>query len=899
MKSSHWLSVQSLSVFLMAWFLFSFSSFANSSDFQSTTALSPNKTLTPIKIQLNWNHQFQFAGFYAAIQQGYYQQAGLDVNMVSWKPALDITDEVISGRADFGVGKSKIISDYAKGKPLSLIMASFQYSPIIVLSHKPISSLAQLSGKTVMYDGSIQITSLLNKAKPVVSKAIKMIKSSGKLQDFIDHKVDYYAAYSSNEPYRLNQLGVPFYVLDPKSYGVQTYGDLVVTSQKMATLHPNRIKAFKKATIKGWQYAISHQEEIVDFIVKNYPVVKSRDALLDEAEITTQYVKTGNVPIGNVSPLKILANAETFQEFGLMTQAELSAFNPQDFIFDDSQCLYSKQELDYLQNHPVIKLASDQDWGPFEFDDSRNGYSGISADYFKLFEKKLGVHFQPVFSDSWGSVVEMTKKGKLDMYSCAVTTPERKEYMNFTQPYLSFPMALASVKSIQFVDKYSQLEGHTIAVVKGYWSHEILANQYPKVKLLVVDKIVDGLNAVVDGRADGYLGNLASVNYTVDKYGLEGVRIVGQFEERFELAMGVQKSNPVLFSIIQKTLNSITPEERQSIFNRWVNLKVVNQLNSKQLWQIFIPVVLVVVGLLALIGIYALQKRKQKSYIRQIHELSYATEIDVETLKIIWSSQSFEKLSGYSQDELVGMSYLNLSWKGLEDKEIQAVYTRLISGFSWSGEMHAKTKNGDSYWVELTLTPKKNVFGRVKTVLATRVNITDKKRMEQLSVTDDLTGLYNRRYFNEFIELEVQRAQRDQRAMSVAMLDIDFFKKVNDTYGHQYGDEVLKQLSKELKLNFHRASDFVFRIGGEEFIIISAFKDETKFRDYLEAFREQIQALNIENEQAPLKVVTISIGCIYARAEQKLGSEEIFKRVDDLLYLAKDNGRNRVEMYKD
>ncbi|WP_233993186.1 diguanylate cyclase [Thiomicrorhabdus sp. Milos-T2] len=898
MKPSNWLPEKFFSIFFMAWFLFAFSSIANSSDVQTTTALKNSKTLTPIKLQINWNHQFQFAGFYAAIQQGYYQQAGMDVNMISWKPGLVMTDEVISGRADFAVAKGNVITDYAKGKPLSLVMASFQYSPLVLLAHEPTSDLAQLSGKSVMYDGGIQIAGLLHTAKPKLNKVIKKIKSSGNIQDFIDHKVDYYTAYATNEPYRLKQLGVPFYVLDPKTYGVQTYGDYVVTSQKMAMLYPNRVKDFKDATIKGWQYAIAHQEEIVDFIIKNYPVVKSRDALLAEAKMTTGYVQSGSVSIGNVSPIKLQADAATFQELGFMTQAELDALKPKDFIFNDNQSPYSKQEIDYLKNHPIIKLGSDRDWAPFEFYDTQHGYTGLSADYFKIFEKKLGVKFKAVFSDSWASVVKMAKNGELAMYSCAVPSPERKEYMNFTQPYLSFPMALASVDAIQFVDQYSQLEGHTIAVVKGYWSHEILANDYPKVKLLVVDNIVDGLNALVDGRADGYLGNLASINYSAEKYGLDGVKIVGQFPERFELAMGVQKSDPILFSIIQKTLNSITPEERKTIFNRWVQLEVVNELNKKQLWQIFVPVVLVILSLLALVGIYAFQKSKQNSYIGEIHELSYATVIDVATLKIIWSSQSFAELSGYSPDELVGMPYLNLSWKGLEDKEIKYIYTKLISGFSWSGEMHAKTKKGTSYWVELTLTPKKNVFGQVKTVLATRVNITDKKRLEQLSVTDELTGLYNRRYFNEVIQSEIKRAQRDQRAMSVAMLDIDLFKKVNDTYGHQFGDEVLKQISKELKLHFHRASDFVFRMGGEEFLIISAFKEETQFNAYLEAFREQIQALNIKNEQAPLKVVTISVGGLYTQADKEMDFEAILKRVDDMLYRAKEKGRNRVEMYK-
>ncbi|BCN94199.1 hypothetical protein THMIRHAM_19840 [Thiomicrorhabdus immobilis] len=880
-----------------------FASSVHASESQSTsvsTVSSSSKStqsLTHVKVQINWNHQFQFAGFYAAIKQGYYQQAGLDVNMVSWKPGVNVADEVVSGRADFGVGKGTMIVDYAKGKPLSLIMASFQFSPLVLLAHETVTDLAQLSEKTVMHDGGFQVESLLNKASPEVKKLIHTVTSSGNLQDFIDGKVDYYAAYATNEPYRLKQMGVPFYILDPKSYGVQSYGDFVVTSKKIASLQPGLVKAFKEASIKGWQYAIIHQQETVDFILENYPVVKSRDALLAEAKVTSQYVQTGNVPIGNIDPLKLLASAATAKELGMITPAEFEALNTQDFIFDDSKSFFTEEELAYLKSHPVITLASDSDWAPFEFNDSEKGYSGISADYFKLFERKLGVRFQAVFSDSWDKVAEMTKNGELDIYSCAVATPERKEYMNFTKPYLSFPMALASGDTIKFANEYKQLAGFTIAVVKGYWSHELLKTQYPEVKLLEVTNVVEGLNAVVDGRADGYLGNLAVINYTQHKYGLEGLRIVGQFAERFELAIGVQKSNPVLLSIIQKTLDSVTQEQRDAIFNRWVRLELVTELNNKQLLQIFIPVFLIVFGLLSLVFVYAYQKRQQKSYITQIHELSYATEIDLKTKKVIWSSKSFARLSGYSQDELVGMPYLNLSWKGLDDEEVQTIYKRLLQGYSWSGEMRAKTKNGGSYWIELTLTPNKNLFGHVTTVLATRVNITDKKRVEQLSVTDELTGLFNRRHYNEVIEFEIRRAKREQRSLCVAMLDIDYFKLVNDSYGHPHGDKVLKDVAKQLTLSFHRASDFVFRVGGEEFLAISSFESEAKFIEHLELLRQQIEQLNIENKHAPLKVVTISIGGLYLAADQEMNSEEIFKSVDRMLYAAKQQGRNRIEMF--
>lgn len=883
---------------LCGWFLLTSISYASQSETSAVSASHQNNSsLTPVKVQINWNHQYQFAGFYAAIKEGYYQQAGLDVTIKDWKPGISVADEVVSGNADFGVGKGRMIVDYAQGKPLSLLMASFQFSPLVLIAHEPVNDLREFSGKSVMYDGGFQIESLLSKATVEVSESIKIVKSSGNIQDFIDKKVDFYAAYGTNEPYRLKQMGVPFYILDPKTYGVQTYGDFLITSKTIANLKPGLVKAFKDASIKGWQYAIKNQAATVDYIMQNYPVVKSRDDMLAEARATTQYVKTGNIPIGNINAAKLLASAATAKELGLISQAEFNNLNIDDFIFDDSKGLFTQEELDYLRTKPVIKLANDRNWAPFEFEDPEKGYSGISADYFKLFEKKLGVQFQPVFQDSWDKVTRMAEKGELDIYSCAVQTPERSEYMQFTEPYLSFPMALASADKISFADEYSQLEGYTIAVVKGYWSDELLATQYPGVKLLRVDAVNEGLIAVLDGRADGYLGNLAVINYTLHKYGLEGLRIVGQFSERFELAIGVQKDNPLLFSIIQKTLNSITKEQREEIFNRWVQFEVVNKLNSKQLLQIFIPVFIIVFSLLLLLLVYAYQKRQQKAYINEVHELSFASEIDVKTLKIIWSSASFAKLSGYTQEELVGMPYLNLSWKGLENEQIHGIYKRLTSGHSWNGEMHAKTKTGGEYWVDLTLTPNKDLFGKVSTVLATRIDITDKKRIEHLSVTDELTGLFNRRYYNEVIQRELRRAKREHYSLSLAMLDIDFFKMVNDSYGHPCGDQVLKDIAQQLTLSFNRGNDFVFRVGGEEFIVISSFESEANFVEHLHALLKDVQNLKIENRNVPLKVVTISIGGLYLEADKEMTEDDILKYLDQELYTAKDKGRNRLEMH--
>ena len=850
----------------------------------------------PLSVQINWNHQFQFAGFYAAIKQGYYQDAGLKVTIKDWRPGIRVIDEVLSGRADIGVGYSSMIADYAKGAPIKLIMSSFQFSPMVLLSHKPINDLTELDGKTVMHYRNLQILGLIDKASSVVKHPIISVDSSGNLEDFIDHKVDLYGAYATNEPFRLKQQKKDFFIVDPKSFGVQSYGDLVITSEAFSSRHSDDIQKFKVATIKGWEYAIHHQADMVDYLMQHYPVVKSREALLNEAMITTRYVKSGLVPIGQVEPAKLLATAAEAKEVGLISQKEFNQLNMKQFVFNMSQYAYTVEELAYLAEHPVIKLANDIDWEPFEFIDKNGRYRGIAADYFALLGQKLGVQFEAQKNLSWDDVLSQAKAGQLEIFSCAVATPDRRKYMRFTKPYLSFPMVLAGRNDVSFIENYEALEGEKVAVVNGYWSHETLKQYYPGIELVVVNSVKEGLEAVVDGRAKVYSGNLGAINFAIHQYGLTGIHVVGQSSHRFELAIGVSKNNPILFSILRKGLASITDEERQTIFNKWIQLEVVNKLDRKQLIEMGSITFIIIITLLFLLLMFRYQKNRQQVYIEKIHELTYATLINMETLDFDWVSKAFTRLSGYSREELKKMQYVDLATATLPKEEQEAILKQVNSGQSWKGEMEGRAKDGHSYWVELTLTPIQDVMGHIKQVWATRVDITDRKRNEHLSITDELTGLYNRRYFNQLIKQEINRAKREKRSLSVAMMDIDFFKKINDSHGHQEGDEVLKQVADVFRSSFHRATDFVFRMGGEEFFVISLFKSEAEFQTYLEQLCLKVQALGIENKASPEGVLTISIGAIYCEAEALESSEALYKTVDRRLYQAKQTGRNKVVM---
>ena len=170
-----------------------------------------------------------------------------------------------------------------------------------------------------------------------------------------------------------------------------------------------------------------------------------------------------------------------------------------------------------------------------------------------------------------------------------------------------------------------------------------------------------------------------------------------------------------------------------------------------------------------------------------------------------------------------------------------------------------------------------------------------KKRIEEISIHDELTKLYNRRHFNKVLHDELNRAKRDKKLLSFMMIDVDNFKLYNDNYGHQEGDNVLFEIANVLNNYCKRAGDFAFRLGGEEFGILFSELTKEESKIYADAIREAVEDLKIPHEKNSISsFVTISVGLLSISPDEKITEDEIYKKADDLLYKAKESGRNRV-----
>jgi len=284
---------------------------------------TPLFALEKVSLQLQWKHQFEFAGYYMAKEKGFYKNAGLDVNISEYHNGIDVVKSVHQNRHSFAVGYSSIILNKAGKNDIVLLNAIFQSSPHVLVSLKSsgLKSIKDFKGKNIMID----------KAASNSAGMLAMLKSNGvsfddmniqtpsfKVDDLINKKTDITTFYYSNETYLLDKKAIAYDMWSPKDYGFDFYSDILFTSKKELQENPKLVKHFLDATIKGWKYAFAHVDESVDVIRKKYNTQnKSEGALLYEARTLKKLLYIDNKKLGEIDKNKIQRFLDIYNALGL------------------------------------------------------------------------------------------------------------------------------------------------------------------------------------------------------------------------------------------------------------------------------------------------------------------------------------------------------------------------------------------------------------------------------------------------------------------------------------------------------------------------------------------------------------------------------------------------------
>ena len=263
------------------------------------------------------------------------------------------------------------------------------------------------------------------------------------------------------------------------------------------------------------------------------------------------------------------------------------------------------------------------------------------------------------------------------------------------------------------------------------------------------------------------------------------------------------------------------------------------------------------------------------------------------------ASSALVELSGYSEEELINANHNILHHPDTPNEIYNELWATIRSGRSWTGEVKERKKDGSVYWVLIHIDPIID-NGEISSFFTIRQDITDKKHIEAISVTDTLTGALNRRHFDQNLKIEVSRSKRDKKGLCLLMVDVDHFKKYNDTYGHPAGDKVLQSLVNSMENVFKRAGDYIYRLGGEEFAVLFQTDTLEQAIKISNKLREHIYKLKMEHSgNLPYEVLTISGGLMMINPDSTYIEEEIYKYADNSLYQAKELGRNRIIVHQE
>ncbi len=282
------------------------------------------QALTPVSLELRWYHQFQFAGYYAALHKGFYREAGLDVTLKEGGPEANPVQGVLSGRSEFGIALSSLVVNFLNGQPVRLLGPIFQHSPNILLVRGKDRRLVDLARtakpKIALMNGDQDVdlkSMFLNEG--IALDRLNFVADERHLDDLIEQRVAALNAYSSNEPYLLDRLGVPYTVLKPFTYGMDFYGDVLFTHRDVAKNRPQVAAAFYAASRRGWQYALDHPREIIDLIQAHYNTQKkTREHLAFEAKSLHDLINPEIIEIGHNNPGRWKHIAATYARFGIV-----------------------------------------------------------------------------------------------------------------------------------------------------------------------------------------------------------------------------------------------------------------------------------------------------------------------------------------------------------------------------------------------------------------------------------------------------------------------------------------------------------------------------------------------------------------------------------------------------
>ena len=302
-----------------------------------------------IKMQLSWKHQFQFAGFYTAVEKGFYKAQGLTVELLEGGPGIICNEETLTTRANYCNGTGSVLKQRVDGEAIVVLASIIQHSPAVLVTLKSSGLLTpkDLIGKrveTLLAGEPIPEIAAMFKREGVALDQLDNMENSLGIEALLNREVDAIYIFLTNETYLLDSLDVDYHVISPESYGIDFYGDALFTSEGELREYPERVEKFLQASIKGWEYAMANKHEIAQLILQKYKSTKSYAQLMAEANAIEKLMLPDLIKIGHINKAHWKATAETMKSMGIIK----AAYSLDGFVYEPND------EVEYSWAHKFL-----------------------------------------------------------------------------------------------------------------------------------------------------------------------------------------------------------------------------------------------------------------------------------------------------------------------------------------------------------------------------------------------------------------------------------------------------------------------------------------------------------------------------------------------------------------
>jgi len=642
----------------------------------STMAFTQSANLKAVSLQLEWKHQFEFAGFYAAKEQGYYADVGLEVDIKEYRSGIDIMDDVLKGKTTYALSSSQLIMERLSGKPVVLLASYLKQNALVFLTKPEITSVSQFKNKKIMAtENELKMTSL---AVQLAENNIKLddferIPHSFSIDEFVNGEVDVMTAFISNQPFLLKEANKAFNIINPLDQGIYAYDIELFTSEYEAIKNVKQTQDFIDASNKGWAYALSHQEVLVELIYTQYSKEKSKAALLFEAKKIASLMKTNIYQIGAVATELIALNTNMYVKLGMVDKH----WKLDGFLFNEEakEVRYTQDELDFIKAHPVIRF-SDVQWEPFakisKHRDTEE-YSGIFKEYYDLLSERTGLTFEfvPIESNiNFQLVLDALKSKKIDMIDGTGRTKERESYALFSGPIMKVSLGIVSANT-DSIQTLKELEGKFVAVAKGSTASEYLKENFPNIQCIYVKNVDDALEMVVQKKALATVDNMVVLDTSLTKKNLYSKLDIYEAESyQFDIYGLIRDDYPILHQIMNKAIKSITKKELMTINNKLVLTRVKNTSSSSILreeaysayllslvWKILLPIgVILLFLLLRQYFLTQYNKKLQKKVDKTLNELREKDKLLLKKYRMAAMGEMLSMIAHQWRQPLSGIS---------------------------------------------------------------------------------------------------------------------------------------------------------------------------------------------------------------------------------------------------